>query len=428
MRSRRSAGVLERGERLPVVEERADGRSSAAGDHDHAAIQVETGHRHLVLGHRARLVGADDRGGAERLDRRETTDERPGAGQPPEPGGEGHRGHRREPLGDRGDREADRGLEHEPHGKALQDARGADDGADRGGETHQPAPETLDLALERRRPLARFAHELADAPQLGGAAGRRDDPEAAAGDHRGAEVGHGPPLGERGLGRQPGRLVLLDRLALARQRRLGHAEGGRPDQPAIRGNLGSRLEHDHVAGHQVGRRQAGDPAVAPRQGVGDRERPQPGQRPTGVPLGAEADAGVEHEGDEDRHRFHALAEERGDGGGGQEEQHHQAAELPERQSPQRGVRPVGDAVGPGRGEAMARLAGRQTLVGIGAEEREDLRARQRVPRHGGRRRRLARGNDDPRGVRPRGSRGPGHDVVSRHAATARRTASPRRTG
>ena len=68
-------------------------------------------HRHLRLGQSAGLVGADDRGRAESLDRRQPFDQRVPAGHAADRHGQRHRHRGRQPLGHQGHHHAER--EHE---------------------------------------------------------------------------------------------------------------------------------------------------------------------------------------------------------------------------------------------------------------------------------------------------------------------------
>ena len=105
---------------------------------------------HPVLGQRARLVGADDVGGAERLDRAQPLDERAAAGEHRHADGERERDRRQQALGDVGDDQADREVER------VLERQAGDEPADRqereadehGDERDQPG-DAAHLPLER---------------------------------------------------------------------------------------------------------------------------------------------------------------------------------------------------------------------------------------------------------------------------------------
>ncbi len=153
-RSRRSASRMS-----PV------GIVARAGDVVALAAGVDLAHGHLVLRERAGLVGADDGGGAERLDRGELADDGAALGHPLHAEREGDGGDRGQPLGDRGDGEAHR-LEQElvPAAVALARTRARRARAESARQPERIAlAERVEPLLERRLAVARPVDERATA-------------------------------------------------------------------------------------------------------------------------------------------------------------------------------------------------------------------------------------------------------------------------
>ena len=203
--------------------------------------------------------------------------QRPAAGEAPEAHGERQRQHRGQPLGYRGDREADRGLEHEPDRLAVQDARQTHHCADAQGQDDQSAAQPFHLTLERSGPDLGRGDQVTDAPQLGGGAGGGDEGEAATRQRRGAEVHHVGALGERNIWRRAGLGVLPHRGALAGERRFVDLQGRAPQQARVGRDRRAGLEQDHIARHQLRGDDPHEAAVAADRRMGNRERPQAGQ-------------------------------------------------------------------------------------------------------------------------------------------------------
>jgi hypothetical protein len=91
---------------------------------------------------------------------------------------------------------------------------------------------------------------------------------------------------------------------------------------------------DGVTRHKLGGSDGRHVTVTTHARLGNDERLQTSQRPTGPPLGEEADGGVEKQRGEDDEAFHHLAEPHGHPGGGEQQQHDEALELGEGQAPQ----------------------------------------------------------------------------------------------
>ena len=213
-------------------------------------------HAHPVLRERARLVRADDRHRAERLDR----------GQPPHEGvalrhlarahRERHRHHRGQRLGDGRHREAHRGEEHEHQRLAAQDARPRRRSAQMPSATKASRrPNCASRRCSGVCPSMRRLEEGRDAAQLRRHAGGHHDAAAAAVGDDGPLVGHVGAVAERGVAAAPrGATCLSTGTRLAGERGFLHlqARGLRPGAGPPGTTLPASSEH-HVAGHQVAR-------------------------------------------------------------------------------------------------------------------------------------------------------------------------------
>src|ERR1043166_5268641 len=104
-------GGVGRIEHLAAHAEAALRAEALAAPREALAADPALHHRHLVLGEGAGLVGADHRGAAQGLDGGELADERMALDHRAHAEREADRDHRRQPFGDRRDREADRGHE-----------------------------------------------------------------------------------------------------------------------------------------------------------------------------------------------------------------------------------------------------------------------------------------------------------------------------
>ena len=195
--------------------------------------------RHLVPGERARLVRADHRGRAERLDRRQLLDDRPLAGHALHAEREHHRQDRRQPLGHGGDRERDADEQHvdQVGGRPAMSA------------VSRIAPTTTTAiaitAIPSMRPMRSTSRwsgvaSLLRCARAAGRCGPSRSPCRWRSRRPGrARASTAVPL-KTMLSRSPSagrpgerRDVLEHRLALAGQRRLGDRQRRRLDQPAV---------------------------------------------------------------------------------------------------------------------------------------------------------------------------------------------------
>ena len=152
-------------------------------DLDLTQLHAEPSHRHAVLGQGAGLVGEDDSGGAERLDRRKALDQCVLSCHAPHATREHQCRHDREALGNRRHGERDRSFDHQERILTGSEA----DGGDR--RRHdQRHPDELcrqpgELALERRAARMGFEDKLRHPSELGRKPRRHHHTDTAAARH-----------------------------------------------------------------------------------------------------------------------------------------------------------------------------------------------------------------------------------------------------
>ena len=255
----------------------------------------------------------------------------------------------------------------------------ADDAADPEREADQPAAELLDLPFERRGPLSGEGDQLADPAELRREAGCGRDRQAAPGDHRGPEVHHRAPVGQRGLGGELRVGVLVHRHALAGQGGLGGAETAASDEPRVGRHVASRLQDQQIARNDLG---GGDPdeiPLPPNEGLRHRQGAQLRQRDTSPPLGDEPDCRVEEERGQDREGLDMLAERSRNGRSGQKEQDDEAAKLREDETPEGRVGVLAHRVRTDACEPAARFVSAEPCRWIDGQELQDVPGREGVP-------------------------------------------------
>ena len=235
---------------------------------------------HLVLSKRASLVGADGLRAAERLDSRELADNRLALG---------HLGHAKrqhdghdgdQALGDGGDGERDgdhKGVEqgsrvgeNVAHAVA-EDIDAKDHDTDDDNHNGKDAAELGELHLQRRELFLGLGKSAGNLAHLGVHTGADHDGATATVHHGGAHVAHVLTVAEWHVVGARGELdhvgVLLDRHGLAGQRGLFDLHRGALEHAAIGRDGVARLEHDHVARHELGARQMYELAVAQHLGL-----------------------------------------------------------------------------------------------------------------------------------------------------------------
>ena len=140
------------------------GLPSLPGDGEGLSVRPEERAGHLVLGKRARLVRADHRRAPEGLHGREPADEGVALDHLAHSQREADGDDRRQPLRNRGDREAHRGEEHHQDVAALHDPHEEHHGADGERRDAQPPAHLGELLLQRGRFVDRFFQDRGDEP------------------------------------------------------------------------------------------------------------------------------------------------------------------------------------------------------------------------------------------------------------------------
>ena len=181
-----------------------------------------------------------------------------------------HGGDGGQALGHGRDGQRDADLQHVQEVVAPQPARQDDDRAQRQDDADQGVAELRQLAFQRGVAAAGLVDQRPDPAHLGAhAGGRHEEPAAPVRDRR-AQVGHVPPVAERGGLVGDGLDGLRDRERLARQRGLLHLQPHALDDAPVGGHARPGGEEDDVAGHQLGR---GDLVLLPvPEDVGRRHR------------------------------------------------------------------------------------------------------------------------------------------------------------
>ncbi len=228
---------------------------------------------------------------------------------------ERERDHGGQRLRDGGDRQADRGHDHQLHRLSAYQAQGQDQRAQRHDHGRQYAAELGQPPLQRRG-AGRGPHQPRDTAQRAvGPRGRDDGPAPPVDDDRARRH----PAPRRIAVGIPARR-LLHRHGLARQRGLVRQQGRRGHDVAVRGHDVALGQQDDVTGHHLGRRKGAFRAVAydsrgrcaqGRQGAYGLFRPD---------LLHDAHRGVDHDDEEDHGGVGEVA------GGDREDRGHQQHE------------------------------------------------------------------------------------------------------
>ena len=235
---------------------------------------------HLVLGKGTGLVGADGLRAAKGLDGRELADNRLALGHlgHAERKDDGHDGDQALGNGGDGKRDGDhKGVEQgsrvgEDIAHAVaEDVNAKDHDADDDHHNGKDAAELGELHLQRRELLLGLGQGAGDLTHLGVHAGADHDGAATAVYHGGTHVAHVLAVAERHVIGARGKLdhvgVLLYGHGLAGERGLFDLHRGALEHAAVGRDGVARLEHDHVAGHELGARQVHELAVAQHLGL-----------------------------------------------------------------------------------------------------------------------------------------------------------------
>ena len=230
---------------------------------------------HLVLSKGTGLVGADGLCAAKGLDGGKLTDNRLALGHlgHAERKHDGHDGD--QALGDGGDGKRDgnhKGVEQggrvgEDIAHAVaEDVNAKDHDADDDHHNGKDAAELGELHLQRRELLLGLGQGAGDLTHLGVHAGADHDGATTAVHDGGAHIAHVLTVAERHVVGAGGELdhvgMLLDGHGLAGERGLFDLHRGALEHAAVGRDGVARLEHDHVAGHELGARQVHELAVA----------------------------------------------------------------------------------------------------------------------------------------------------------------------
>ena len=235
---------------------------------------------HLVLAKGTGLVGADGLRAAESLDGRELADDCLALG---------HLGHAKrqhdghdgdQALGDSGDGERDGNHKGVEQGSRVgenvthavaEDIDAKDHDADDDHHNGEDTAELGELHLQRRELFLGLGQGTGDLAHLGIHAGADHDGAATAVHNGGAHVAHVLAVAERHIIGARGKLdhvgVLLDRHGLAGECGLFDLHRGALEYAAVGRDGVARLEHDHVAGHELGARQVHEFTVAQNLGL-----------------------------------------------------------------------------------------------------------------------------------------------------------------
>ena len=270
----------------------------------HASAGGDDGaHGHLVLGQRARLVRADDRGRTERLHRRQLAHDGVALDHALHAQRQHDRENGRQPFGHggHGQRNAQQQRLHQPIKRTdlahQQDRGDDDDGNDHHADAQQLA-HACDLQLERGLFFGRGLHQPGDLAhfRLHGRGGDHGLAAAKGGDR--AAKDHIDAVADAGFAADR-RDILGDGLAFARQGRLGHLQRGDIHQAAVGSDGVALLDQQNIAGDQVERGDLLLFAVAQHRGHGRGHLLQRGHGGFGAFFLKVTDNGIEqHDGDD----------------------------------------------------------------------------------------------------------------------------------
>ena len=336
--------------------------------------------RHLVLRQRAGLVGADRRGGTQRLDRGEFADQRVALDHLAHAEGQADRDDGGQTFRHGGDGQAD-GDQKRLDQLVLkllevraQTAVGGEDQtevgiAHDGDDEHQRADhqrrqaqrlaQLIEFLLQRGRFFFKRLDHLGDQADLRGHARAGDDAFAAAIRHHRAHVGRVLAVAQRRFFLQRHAGFFLDGVRFARQRRFVDLEVDAFDQAQIGGDEVARFEQHHIAGHELASGEFLPVAVADHIGFGRGHLFQRGQGGLGAAFLHHAQHRIQHHNRHDDDGLHPVAQQRGDDAGGDQQHDDKTVELGHDQFPKR------------RGGFLAEFVGAEPIQsGLGFDRRQ----------------------------------------------------------
>ncbi len=348
----------------------ADGPVAGALDVVAALPGDDGAHRHLVLRQRARLVRADGRDRAQRLDGGHLPRDRVALGHLLHAERERDGDQRGEALGDGGDGEPDGGRDQLAPVHAVDEVAEAQhaDGED-ADQPGQLRAEPVQLARERGVELVLLRDERGDPADLGARARRDDHALRGPGGDDGAGEQHRGAVADPGVGGD-GVHRLLRRHGLAGEGGLVGLEGRRGQQPEVGRDAVARAQpHDVARDEGAGVDDAPGP-VAQRLGLVGLHGLEPREGGRRAALLDEADQRGRHDDDGDHREVDPVAGERLERGRRDEDVDQQVVEVREEPQPgglRRGRRQLVPAA---LGQAPLGLRGGEPLGG-GAEGRGD---------------------------------------------------------
>ncbi len=341
---------------------------AGAGDLVLAVEGPQALHEHAALRESARLVGADDRDGTERLDRGQPANERVVADHALRPEGEPDRHHGRQRLGDGRHGEAHGGEEHQLGVLATRHAGHEHHDADGDGGHRQPAPEHGEPLLQRRMGRLVLLEQTGDlAERRLHARGDHDAARPAVHD-RGALEHHVAPVTDHLTGVFGERVrVLVRRYRLAGECRLVDPEVGALDETGIGRDDVAGLQHEHIARYEVGGDDGGLGAVTHDPRRGGRHGAQRRHRLFGAVLLEEPDEGIEDDDGADDDGVRGLADRHHHCRRDEQHHDHRVGELRDEDPPRRLNRLLLELVGPVTFPALPHLGRPQATLGIGVQ-------------------------------------------------------------
>ena len=376
---------LEQGRRVPrvclrTVEAHLPVRPVAfTADLEAPIVYIQRTHGHLPDRQRAGLVGADDRGRAQRFDRRQFTHQRAAArhAQYAEP--ERNRDDRGQSLRHGGHRQADRGHEQLEQRGAAQQAQAEQQRHDAQRAPRQEAPERVELLLQGRAlGCPRSFNQSGDTAQFGIHPGGHHHRLAGSRRDAGAHEYHVRAVAERYVALLQRGHPLGHRRGLTGQSGLDALEGRRVQQPGVGRDQVAGFQHDDVTDDDVCSGNRSDLAVAPYLGLGRGHALERRDRFLGLELLDKADDRVEDDDGEDGEGIHQLTEQPGDGGRGNQNPDDQALELAQEELKWRDLPAFFQGVGAIGREPLFRFRGREPGSG-GGHPCQNFRGRQGVP-------------------------------------------------
>ena len=325
--------------RLPLPAELAAGFVAGAGDFQILPAHENPPHGHFVFRQRAGLVGADHGGAAERFHRGKPAHQRVAFDHPLHAQRQGDRDHRRQGFRHHGHGQRDPEDDHLQQRLSAQQTEGDNHQDDHDRRLGERAAHFVQVLLERRPAGFDRIQHAGDLAEL--RVHPRRDHDAAA-----AAVGHRRP-GKRDVGAiAEGRVrvgqgirLLLDWQRLAGQRGLLGLEVDGFGQTQIGGHLVAGPQQNHIAGHEVARRDLDFLPLPQHAGQRRGQPPQRLQRAVGAVFLHESEPyGKQHD-DRDGDGLNRVPQAARQHRGQQQNDDQDVLELGQQQSP--GIEPRG---------------------------------------------------------------------------------------